>query len=894
LSLSQDSYSKEASLSPTLLKSLLISLLLINTFTYANNVTIDHQFQSIVLGPHIEYLEDKKGSLVLNDVMASQLDSLWLSSNQEAPNFGFSDSVFWFRSKITTTEHHPEKLILELKYPLLDKLEIILITPDQPKGQSTDHWVMGDHQNFSLRPIIHRYFVASFIPTIGETWIYLKLQSSSSIQLPLTLWSEKAFHEQDQISTIIQGAYFGIMLIIISYNMLIYAFSAARSYLYYIFYVFFLASFMAIQQGLTFQYLWPNFSEINLYSIPISMNLTSLFGTLFIIRFLKLQTYTPVLAHRLVGLCAIITFLIPLVLIINYMSSIIIATGIGLIVSMVSLYAGARSWQKGYQPARYIVFGIGSLIFGLIIFALNKYGFIPHNVMTQNSAQIGSLIDITFLSLALAERIHLERKQKVDTQEKMLRTTKEKIRLEERLLHSAVHDHYTGLPNRNMLAEVVPNILKKYADKNSSLAFMLIYLNNFQDINNTLGHQNASRLLAAVASRISGCTEIFVDTEILSNIDGATHRLASVEGVSFALILTLERSPHAAQKIAEHINQTMQQPFELNGMAIEVGVSIGISYFPEHGHEFNNLLRHTQVAVEVAQHTDKQYSIYDPSIDTYSARRLALMGELRQAINDNNLTLYFQPKVDIQKNQVLGMEALLRWEHPVHGMLPPDEFIPLAEQTGIIKPLTRWVVEAALGQLKTLREKGYQLSVAVNLSARNLQEQDILNFLQEMLEKHQLPASALVLEVTETAMMQDPDHALQTLKRISDMGIALSIDDFGTGYSSLAYLKQMPVQEIKIDRSFVTDMINDKDDSIIVNTTLNMSHNLGLRVTAEGVEDKETLLKLRALGCNAVQGYFLTRPIPAKNLEEWLLHSEFDVVKLQRKVHQLNPQRKNK
>ena len=271
------------------------------------------------------------------------------------------------------------------------------------------------------------------------------------------------------------------------------------------------------------------------------------------------------------------------------------------------------------------------------------------------------------------------------------------------------------------------------------------------------------------------------------------------------------------------------------------------------------------------------FCIYDASIDQYSRRRLSLLGELRQAIALNRLVLYYQPQIDLASGRVMGVEALLRWPRSANDMVSPLEFIPLAEQTGLIRPLTLWVLEQAIRQCEHWRETGLTLKVSVNLSARNLLDPTLPDLLAEMLEKQHLTAESLMLEVTESAVMLHPERALQTLTQLHQMGCSISVDDFGTGYSSLAYLKKLPVSELKIDQSFVFGMVANVNDAVIVRSTIDLAHNLGLRVVAEGVEDRETLRLLVALGCDVGQGYLFGRPMPAEEVTTWLSESPWGI-----------------
>jgi EAL domain-containing protein (putative c-di-GMP-specific phosphodiesterase class I) len=303
---------------------------------------------------------------------------------------------------------------------------------------------------------------------------------------------------------------------------------------------------------------------------------------------------------------------------------------------------------------------------------------------------------------------------------------------------------------------------------------------------------------------------------------------------------------------------------------LDVEASIGVALYPDHGDGPEELLQHADIAMYVAKETHAGFVLFDPSQDQHSPRRLALLGELRRAIDQQQLLLHYQPKVDAHIGQVLGVEALVRWQHPEHGLLPPGEFIPLAERTGLITPLTHYVLDAALRQCNAWRQAGHELAVAVNVSARRLLDLEFPDEVAGLLARWEVPARLLVVEITESTIMADPTHAIQILERLNARGVEVSIDDFGTGYSSMAYLKSLPVHELKVDRSFVSKMTSNPSDAVIVRSTVDLGRNLGLRVVAEGVEDSVTLQELDALGCDAVQGYYISRPVPADDLISWL------------------------
>jgi predicted signal transduction protein with EAL and GGDEF domain len=353
--------------------------------------------------------------------------------------------------------------------------------------------------------------------------------------------------------------------------------------------------------------------------------------------------------------------------------------------------------------------------------------------------------------------------------------------------------------------------------------------------------------------------------------------VARVRGDEFALVLP-DADAALAQQVAGKVLKALEQPIMVERLPIEMGASIGIALAPAHGVETESLLRKADLAMQAAKKQRSGSLVYSPECDPYNPRALVILGELRRALEGDQLLLHYQPKVDLKRGSVIGAEALVRWRHPKRGLVPPNDFIALAEQGGLIKRLTRWVLGEAVGQCDAWRRGGTRLPVSVNLSARNLQDTQLLDEVPEMLEKRSLAPDFLELEITETAVMADAPRAMETLRGLRAHGVGLAVDDFGTGYSSLVYLRKLPVSLLKIDKSFVIGMAaHEEDDEIIVRSTTDLGHHLGLQVVAEGVEDRPTFDKLSTLGCDAAQGYFMARPMTAPDLGMWLLKSEWQI-----------------
>jgi EAL domain-containing protein (putative c-di-GMP-specific phosphodiesterase class I) len=323
-------------------------------------------------------------------------------------------------------------------------------------------------------------------------------------------------------------------------------------------------------------------------------------------------------------------------------------------------------------------------------------------------------------------------------------------------------------------------------------------------------------------------------------------------------------------EVVERIRSAVEEPFILNNLPLAIETSIGVSLYPEHGADVDTLMQRADVAMYQAKTKNSLFEVYDEQQDEYDPSRLLLVGELRRAIDERELSVFYQPKAVLANGDVEGVEALVRWIHPERGLLPPDEFIPLAEHTGLIGPLTLYVLDESLKQCRAWRDAGMNISVAVNMAMRNLLDLNFPDRVQETLDRWRLAPTTLELEITENTIMADPFRAMSVLRRLSEMGVKLSIDDFGTGYSSLAYLKRLPVDAVKIDKSFVLGMSADDNDGAIVRSTIDLARNLGLRVVAEGVETSEIWTELRDLGCDLAQGYLISKPVPADELTAWL------------------------
>ena len=428
--------------------------------------------------------------------------------------------------------------------------------------------------------------------------------------------------------------------------------------------------------------------------------------------------------------------------------------------------------------------------------------------------------------------------------------------------YQATHDALTTLPNRVLIQDRLQQAIFGSNRSGASVAVILMDLDHFKEINDALGHQTGDKLLVEIATRLR---DVLRDADTVGRLGGD----------EFAVVIPDIEEPHQAVTVAERVLSVFQKPFVLDGMKLHVAASLGIAMHPEQGHTPEVLIQRADVAMYYAKESKSGYEFYAPEHDHHSPARLAMVDELRQAIVSKDLIVHYQPKIDLRSAQLIGVEALVRWEHPRRGMLPPFEFIELAEHSGLIGPLTMEVLDLALEQCSRWRKEGLDINIAVNISLQSLLNLELPTAVGTLLEKWQVPPTSVTLEITESCVMADPARTVKSLDQLHEMGVKLSIDDFGTGYSSLAYLRRLPVSEIKIDKSFVLDMIEDDGSAVIAQSTIDLGRNLGLKVVAEGVASRAIYEQLELLGCDVAQGFHIARPMDASGMKTFLAEGNY-------------------
>ncbi len=823
--------------------------------------------------PGVRYFLESPTTIesTLESVLAKENDT-WQLSSQNNLNLGYKDQVLWIKFKLAPGLLQDRNQLIEIAYPHLDNISFYQIRNSAIIQQQTT----GDTLPFNQRPVEHAHFLFPIITedSRNDTFVF-RIQTSGTLQIPLKVWENEAFFIHSSKVEQIHAAYYGILLVIITFNFVIFAALRERTYLYYCLSTFGYLSLISTLRGKTFQLFWPNMPQVQDFVMLTSTPSALIFSALFATSFLSLKRTNNFLYKLLLivaglsGISLLASFFIP------YHTSIQISVLLAIPGCLVLLIAGPTQWYRGQKAARLYSIAWALLAAGGTLAALNKAGILPINFITEYGMEIGSALEAMILSVALAERLYREREDKVKAQSATIKEHNERRIAELTIIRQALTHPVTKLPNYTHFEMCVNNWISENPDV--PFAIVIIQLSNFHEINKTLGYGNADKLLVQIAHRLNAIAEQAPGVRILEKTESRNFYASSFEGATFGLAIELNVWRHRDEEIKRFL-RNISSPTEFAGMIIELPPHTGTANYPENGEDASSLIRRAHVAMEYAHRFENHLAHYRSEQDPYNAKRLTLISELKRAIQEDLLELYLQPKINLQTMDVIGVEALLRWHHPSFGFVPPDEFVIVAEQTGIIKPLTRWVLRHALVHLKHLEKKGYKLNMSINISPNNLKESDFNVYVNSLLQEFRIAPEQITLELTETSMMADPLKALEALNQLHKTGVRLSIDDFGTGYSSLSYIKKVPAQEIKIDKSLIFELDKLTDDEVLVRTTVDMCHSLGFKVVAEGVESVEVSEKLVSMGCDLVQGYYFSKPLPITEFEKWIVNYRHDAL----------------
>lgn len=825
----------------------------------ALNIVSDHPF----IPSQFQYIEDSQGQLSIEDI-TSVPDKDWQTVSNGSANFGITTSPYWLRFSVENHTNRHLKLVTTIDYPQLDDVTFYVFS----NKQQVHEFSTGDTRAFYPREVDHPSMLLrlSLAPKKTKT-IYVRIQTEGSMIIPLKVWRENLYFTSASKEQKFHFFYFGCLTVIILINFAVFLFLRERLYLYYSIAISGYLLFFSSMLGYSFQLLYPQHPDIHGRALLLSMPILAFFSVLFCREFLKTALNNPRLDLALRAMMYFEVFNLFSALLFSYNLAISISAISAFFFFSLLLAAGPITWSKGLREGAFFTIAWAPLTIGVLATAGRSLGLFPEVFITQYAMQIGSGLEAFILTLALADRLYREREDKIQAQADSLKKEKARHEAYSQLTQAMSHDPVTQLPNLNRFERMVNQTLQQAPDNPYIVGVARI--TRLVEINQTLGLTRSEQLLKRIAEQMVKLAAKIPAITTATDDNGFQERIYQLSGDCFGILIDADKVNDNFKGLDEAFKQ-LAEPLLLDGLAIELHPKFGAASYPEHGDNAALLIRNAHVGMEMTPHGEFQSGFYSPEYDIYSESRLTLMSDLREALRLNETQLYYQPKASLQNGEIESLEALIRWHHPERGWVYPNDFIPLAEETGVITHLTYWAFEQGIKDLASLLNDHPQLGVSINISARDLESEGLGEHIEATLTRYNVKAERLTIELTETAVMENPEIGLRVLKKMSGIGLRVSIDDFGSGYSSLSYLKQLPAAEIKLDRSLVMDISTSESSRIIVETSINMAHSLGYKLVAEGVEDQESARLLQTMKCDWLQGYWLCHPLPLDDLKTWL------------------------
>ena len=820
--------------------------------------------QAFPASVEFQYYEDSQNFYHF-DTLQEIPEDAWRDSATAQASFGFTSSVYWVRTEVANEGKSLKNLVFEVDYVLLDEVAF----KSQKSDGSVSELTTGDRQHFYPRHIDHPSILFRFeLKPDERIVIYTRARTEGSMILPFKIWQEKQFFEAAAAQQKVHFFYYGVLSIIIIINLAVFISLRERLYLYYAAAILGYLVFFVSSKGFVHQIFLPYAPDVNNRVFLISMPFLALFSLLFSRDFLKTATYSPKLDFALRASIVYAYFSLMFAMFFDYDLAIRVGAVGAILLFGVLFFAGPITWYKRRRAGIFFTVAWVPLAVGLAATTGRLSGALPNNFWTEYAMQIGSGMEALILTLALADRLFREREKKIRAQGESLQIEKQRNATQSLLAQAMSRDPVTQLSNRNCFEWLMRTTLIDNPSKRYFVAVARI--TRIDDITRTLGLSSSERVIRLIAQQINNESASLAGVVTQTNGQGSIEAAYQLSGETFGLLIDQSEFEKNPDEFYSLLNKLVQ-PMEVEGLSLDLAPRFGSALYPKHGREPAQLIRNALIAIDSAHRSRGMMGIYNQKFDIYSESRLTLLTELREAIESGVLTMHYQPKIDVGTNDVVGIEALARWIHPERGFIPPDEFIPLAEEAGIINRLTLWAFEYGMRDLKSLRDDGYTGSMSVNISPRDLLSKNLGQHLHKILASYEIPADVVLLELTETAAMDDPVAGSAALTRLADLGLKISIDDFGTGYSSLSYLQRLPATEIKLDRSLIHDICATESSRVIVKASIDMVHALGYELVAEGVEDEQTANTLRDLNCDRFQGYWCCRPLPLLELKEWFL-----------------------
>ena len=819
--------------------------------------------ESTPIQASFEYTEGTTGQSNIDEIVNLPEDK-WQLIPTGSANFGMSNAPYWLRFSVNNSTQQHVNLIAGLDYSQLDDVVFYVFSGEKKLRE----FATGDTRPFYPRDVDHPNMLLRFELSPEQTkTIYIRIQTKGSMILPLQIRYENQFFSQASKEQKFHFFFYGCLTVIILINLAVFFRLREKLYLYYALAIIGYLLFFTSILGYSFQHLYPQTPSLHGRGLLVSMPILAFFSVLFCREFLQTQSHSPKLDIALRAMMYFEVF--------NFISALTLGYNIAIMLSAISAFlffsilfiAGPISWVAGMRSGIFFTIAWIPFTIGMLATAGRSMGLFPDSFMTEYAMQIGSGLEAFILTLALSDRLYREREDKIGAQADSLRKEKARHEVHAKLTEAMIYDSVTRLPNRNRFEWMVNQHLNR--DPEGRYMVCVARVTSLDEISRTLGLTRSEQLLKRVAEEMTKSTNQLQGVCCALSDAGIEERVYQISADSFGILVD-PRKMNDNFKVLNKIFKLFSGTILEDNLAIDLHPKYGASSYPEHGDNAALLIRNAHVGMETTPHDKQELGLYSPEYDIYSESRLTLMSDLREALQQNKTELHYQPKTCLKSKEILGLEALIRWHHPERGWVYPNDFIPLAEETGVITQLTEWAIEQGIKDLVMLLPDNPNIGVSINISARDLVSGDLIDLIESILKRYNIAPEKLTLELTETAAMEDPEQGLIILRQLAEMGLQVSIDDFGSGYSSLSYLKQLPATEIKLDRSLIMDICMSDSSKVIVETSINMAHGLGCKLVAEGIEDEQTALLLKEMGCDMLQGYWLCRPQPIEKITQWL------------------------